>query len=521
MCQISANQPKAPKRTKMSRSSKFNRRLVLLTSGTVLALTCLMLSGCGSPTKTDTEILADGIKAAQAPTGPTFPGVTLKVAALQDPALGQITADLVGEWRASRQAELEVVEKPVLDPTGMPNDKSVDIWLVRGQSLGELIDKNTIEPLGDLNADWPARPPVFESMVCRYGPDRYAVPVGTSVLVMAFQESLTTDADFKAATEKAGIAFPPTTWDELEKAIPLLQPKFEMPVALPTQGSETDSLPLDIFLARATSAGKHRDHFSFLMSAENMAPRVAGTPFVDALKGLIAIRPKQKLTAGEARAAFRDGKAAILLDYAENATTWAKADTKGKISVAPLPGSLKVYEPDRKEYEKMPSVNLSAYLPNGGGWLAVIAKGRPEKNLAAARDFLTYLGSDSTAAVWATDKRMTLLPTRDALLANGFVDARTAPRVESGDWGESILKQLTSSNPVVGLRIPQARTFLNQLEIARQAAFDGQIAEVALSKAAEGWTSLVKQYGPARLKWHYRRSLVKPVTDPTPPPAGQ
>ena len=506
----------------MIRPHKFSHHRVLSSLSPILACIALLLHGCGSATKTDTEILADGAKSTQsAPSGPTFPGVTLKVAALQDPALGQITADLVGEWRASRLADLEVVEKPVLDPTGLPNDKSVDIWLIRGQSLGELIDKNAIEPLGDLNADWAARPPVFETMICRYGPDRYAVPVGTSVLVMAFQESLTTDADFKAAVEKAGIAFPPTTWDELEKTVPLLQAKFEMPVALPTEGLQNERLALDIFLARATSAGKHRDHFSFLMSAENMAPRVAGTPFVDSLKGLIAIKPKQKLTPGAARGAFRDGKAAILFDYAENATTWAKADTKGKIGVAPLPGSLRVYEPDRKEYEKMQSVNLSSYLPNGGGWLAVIAKGRPVKNLAAARDFLTYLAGDSTAAAWATDKRMTLLPTRDALLANGFVDARTAPRVESGAWGEAILKQLTSNNSVVGLRIPEARTFLAQLEIARQAAFDGQPAEAALTKAAENWSSLVKKFGPARLKWHYRRSLVKPVTEPTPPPADQ
>ena len=485
----------------------------------MLSLACFA-HGCGSPENDAQPTDSADTKATQEATGPTFPGVTLKVAALEDPSLSQVTADLVGEWRASRKADVEVVASPVADPkTGL--DPSVDVWLIRGQRLGEWIDKDAIEPLADLNADWASRPTVFDSMVTRYGPDRYSVPLGTSVLVMAYKESVINDPAIKAAAEKAGIAFPPTTWDAFDKYVPILKSKVATPLAQPTVSSANDMLPLDLFLARATAMGKHRDHFSFLMSADSMVPRVDGTPFVDSLKSLVALSPGQKMTPEDSRKAFREGKSAILIDYAENASKWANSDEKGKIGVAPLPGSLRVYEPDRKEYDKMQSPNLSSYIPIGGGWVAVLAKGRTPENANAAKDFLIYLAGNSMAAQWAADRRMQMVPTRDSLLASGFVDPRTAPRVESGAWGESILKQLTSPNIVVGLRIPQAGEFLADLDHSVQSAYAGGSVETALKQASEAWTKRVKAYGPERMKWHYRRSLVKPLTDPKAPPMGR
>ena len=140
------------------------------------------------------------------------------------------------------------------------------------------------------------------------------------------------------------------------------------------------------------------------MSADSMIPRVDGTPFVDSLKSLVALSPGQKMTPEDSRKAFREGKSAILIDYAENASKWANSDEKGKIGVAPLPGSLRVYEPDRKEYDKMQSPNLSSYIPMGGGWVAVLAKGRTPANANAAKDFLIYLAGNSMAAQWAADR---------------------------------------------------------------------------------------------------------------------
>ena len=476
-----------------------------------------LANGCGSPENVTKPATSSDLKTLQEATAPTFPGVMLKVAALEDPALGELTADLVGEWRVSRKADVEVVAKPVADAKTVL-DPAVDVWLIRGQSLGGLIDKDLIEPLGDINADWSSRPAAFDSMICRYGPDRFGVPLGASLLVVAYRESIMNDPAIKAEMEKAGISFPATTWDEFDRCLNLFKGKVEFPLALPTSVSATDRLLQDIFLARATAMGKHRDQFSFLMSAESMIPRIDGVPFADALKSLVALKPSQKMNSEAARKAFREGKSAILIDYAENAGSWAKPDEKGKIGVAPLPGSMRVYEPEGRVYEKMQSPNLSSYIPLGGGWLAVLARGRSAENIVAAKDFLLYLSGSSMAAQLAADRRMLMLPTRDALLASGFIDRRMAPRVESGAWGESILKQLTSTNYVVGLRIPQAGEFLSDLNQSMESAFHGEGPESALKQASQKWSDRIQAYGLERMKWHYRRSLVKPLTDPKAPP---
>lgn len=478
----------------------------------------ITFAGCTGPEPPPTPAEFSG--QPPTPVHQNFKGIKLKIASLEDTALSEVAADLLGEWQASTQGEVEIVAKPTVTEPGSL-DPSVDIWLVRGQKLGELIDQDALEPLGSLNADWAKRPPVFDSTVTKYGPDRFAVPIGTRMLVIAYREEELKSPATQESIQKAGLVFPPKTWDEFDKLVELLQKTKPGVLVIPTNIEPNDQLPLDIFLARSTAVGKHRDHFSFLFSAESMEPRIATTPFVDTLTALTKLKQAENLTPSQARAAFRDGKALMLIDYAENASTWAKVDEKGKIGVLPLPGSLRVYEPDRKAYDKMESSQPSAYLPIGGGYLAVIAKGRKPESLAAAKDLLTYLAGDSTATTWAADRRMAMCPTRDAMLAAGFVDPRIAPRVESGAWGEAILSQITGENAVVGLRIPQASEFLADLQTAVTASLNGKPPAGELENAAKKWKDRVAAFGPARLKWHYRRSLVRPVTDPKAPPRGQ
>lgn len=486
----------------------------------ILALTTssILFSGCGDSGNVDQPATQVGENST--PDTPKFPGTKIRVAALQDKPLGLVTADIVGEWQASREAEVEIIDSPDnSSQTGL--DPSVDVWLIRGQSLGDLVDKGLLATLGDLNADWQKRPPVFENLVCRYGPDRYAVPIGTRSLVLVYREEQANSPDWQQAIKQSDISFPPKTWDEFDKFVGLLHQTSPDLLALPSKPEPDDHLALDIFMARATATGKHRDHFSFLFSAETMEPRIANVPFADSLKALSALRPKTELTPKSAREAFRNGKAGLLIDYAENAGQWANPEEKSKIAVSPLPGSIRVYEPDRKTYDKMQAVQLSGYLPNGGGYLAVMAKNRPPENSKAALDFLTYLVSEATAVQWAADRRMLMCPTRDAILAGGFVDPRIAPKVESGAWGDAILTQLTTDNPVAGLRIPEADSFLSDLETAVLAGINGKESGEVLKNAAESWSSRVQKFGVQRMRWHYRRSLIRPQTDPKPPPAGK
>ena len=56
----------------------------------------------------------------------------------------------------------------------------------------------------------------------------------------------------------------------------------------------------------------------------------------------------EKFDAADARAAFREGRAAMLIDRAERVATWSGGKPVG---VAGLPGSERVYEPMQKEWK--------------------------------------------------------------------------------------------------------------------------------------------------------------------------
>ena len=86
---------------------------------------------------------------------------------------------------------------------------------------------------------------------------------------------------------------------------------------------------------------------------------------------------------------------------------------------------------------------------------------------------------------------------------------------------EAILKQIGSQNYVVGLRVPEARTLLDAVGKAVEAAFQGTPAGKSLDEADAAWKKAVESYGPQRMKWHYGRSLVRPLTDPVAPPHGK
>ena len=78
----------------------------------VLTVFSLLLSGCGT---SENESANEAALRDQSAVNPTFEGVKLRVAAMQDPALGQVTGDMVGEWQASRKAEVEIAtqQKPM------------------------------------------------------------------------------------------------------------------------------------------------------------------------------------------------------------------------------------------------------------------------------------------------------------------------------------------------------------------------------------------------------------------------
>jgi multiple sugar transport system substrate-binding protein len=498
-------------------------------------------------------------------SGPPFAGVELVVAAVGEPGLLEAIRVQSQEWERDSGARLVILP----DALGPAEAGQAHVLLFPGQLMGALVDvrvvdqvpesavrPGTVSPLGSarrgaaatgVGEDEPEagatrRDPLdfndvaqpFREQVTKYGDERFAVPLGGSALVLAFRrDAFQSEANQKSA-QSAGLTLqPPSTWEELEALARFFHDRDwdgdgepEAGIALPL-ADESEGVGTTIFLARSAALGQPPDQFALLFDTETMAARLASPPFVEALKAVVALRgsgPPEISTydAAAARAAFRQGRVALLIDRAERATQWTDPKSPAAVGVAPLPGSVRVFDPVRQAWMNPSAPNRVAYLPIGGGWMAgktTKAIGRTEQ---AAIAYMQSLASPETAQAIVSDPALPMVPVRISHLALGLPDPRAALGVDSRAWGEAVRETYGAPRLVVGLRIPEAEGYLADLASALRSVIRGEKSpEEALQAAAEAWDARTRRLGAARQLWHYRRSLNRLATTTLPPPPGE
>ncbi len=514
-------------------------RAIILVLRVSIGLTAI--SGCG-----------EGIKAPQ-PSQPRFPGLTLTIGALGNSALLAGARAQRGEWVASRGGEIAIHEVPL----SVQSVGDVDILLFPADRIGELVDANVLAKISNETV-MPPKPveagdgsgepdrsseepkpedtfrymdiaPGYRDQVTRYGSDRLALPCGGSALVLIYRrDAFERDANVAAAKDKGLTLQPPKTWDELDALARFFQgrdwdgdgsPDHGISVVL---GADAEGLGNATFLARAASLGQHPDHFSFLFDSEKMTPRIDTDPFVEALKAAIVWKASgppgiERFDADEARASFRSGKVAMLIDRAERFTTWSKGKRAG---VAPLPGSEQVFDPGARTWVSPPGRNAPSYLPNGGGWLIGVRRGLSGSQQDAAIDLVKYLASPEISRNLCAERSFPMLPFRIGQMSQGLPDPTSAPDIDSRLWSDAVSRTLLTDRVVPGLRIPGADGYLDDLAKGRQAALAGEDPHKALEGVARAWTVRTKARGPKRQLWHYRRSLNLRATAAEPPESG-
>jgi multiple sugar transport system substrate-binding protein len=489
------------------------------------------------------------------PSVPSFQGISLKVAALDDPAILTGVRALQGEWVASRGGAIAVSEQQIT----VESPLAADVVVFSGQRLGDLVDAQALALIPNA-AVMPPKPaesdsaepvdreppaagepeagafqyidiaPAFRDQVSRYGKDRLALPCGASALVLAYRREAFESESNRAAARTARLELrPPSTWSELDALAKFFENRDWNGDSKPDHGivlamaADQEGVGDTVFLARAASLGQHRDQYSFLFDSVAFAPRVDSPPFVEALKGVIAWKAfgppgVEKFDAARAREAFRAGQAAMLIDRAERVAAWSGGKPVG---VAALPGSERVFEPLRKQWTEESPPNRPSYLPHGGGWLIGISSRTTGKEREAAIDFAKYLASPDNLNSLRGEQTFPMLPVRTAQIGQGLSDPTQAPDVDMRQWSVAVAETLQLNRVVPGLRIHAADGYLSDLSKARIAALSGTSPEVATKSVASAWLERTKKLGQRRQLWHYQRSLNTLVTLPTPPDPGK
>ena len=423
---------------------------------------------------------------------PSFPGVSMKVGALDDGAILAGVSPQRGEWQASRHGEIAIRDEPLT----LETLSNIDVVLFPAQRLGDLVDAGVLAPIPNA-AVRPPRPadedtgsqgqpepdgaktalddtfqymdiaPAFREGVSKYGPERVALPCGGSALVIVYRrDALESDAN-RAAARQAGLSLEalPTTWPQLDALARFFEGRdwngdgaADHGIAL-ALGADKDGVGDAAFLARAASVGLHRDHYSFLFDADDMAPRITSPPFVESLRDMIALKAygppgMERFDAAAARESFRTGKVALLIDRAERAATWSHGKPVG---VAPLPGSERVYDPTRREWTSSSPRNAPSYLPRGGGWLIGINGRLSGTQLAAALDFAKYLANPENCNRLRAERAFSMLPVRTSQMGQGLPDPISAPDVDSRLWSDAVSRTLLAERVVPELAHSRGR----------------------------------------------------------------
>jgi multiple sugar transport system substrate-binding protein len=487
---------------------------------------------------------------------PSFPSTSIKVGALGDLAILTGVASQRGEWEASRQGKIVMHDESL----SLESVSSVDVVLFPAQRLGDLVNAGVLAPIPNA-AVLPPRPPEDESAdrdrrepdddkaplddtfrfmdiapafredVSKYGPDRVALPCGGSALVLVYRRDAFESVPNREAARKAGLSLeqPPVTWPQLDALAKFFQGRDWNGDGKPDQGialalgADSEGVGDATLLARAASLGLHRDQYSFLFDADDMSPRIEGPAFVDALRGIVALKTSgppgmERFDATAARESFRTGKVALLIDRAERAAAWSPGKPVG---VAPLPGSDTVFEPIRQAWTPSSPTNAPSYLPHGGGWLVGINGRLAGTQLEAALDFAKYLANPENTNRLRAERTFPMLPVRTSQMGQGLPDPLSAPDVDSRLWSDAVSRTLLAERVVPGLRIPGADGYLGDLSKGRVAAAAGEAPEKALAAVARAWTERTKAAGPNRQLWHYRRSLNTLATLPQAPEPGK
>jgi multiple sugar transport system substrate-binding protein len=488
----------------------------------------LALAGCGDPAP------------PKAPEKP-FAGMKLVVGVVEERALIPSIKAQRGEWAARTGADLTILDEPVA-PDALAKS-NVDVLVFPGDRMGDLVDVKALAILPDAiilppvptaegGNPAPEPPPddfkykdialAYRDQVTRYGPDRVALPLGGSALVVAFQRAAFDSPANQEAAKAAGLTLePPKTWEQFDALARFFHGRDwdgdgspESGVAL-AWGSDLEGVGNATLLARAAALGLHPDQFSFLLDSETTAPRVTAPPFVEALKAFTALKAfappaAEKFDADAARKAFRSGDVALLIDRAERADAWGTTGTP--IGTAPLPGSTRVYDFLRNAWEDRKLPNRPTYLLHGGGWLVGVAASTRQK--AAAEDFARYLAGPESTNLLRAEKTFPMLAVRASQLT---ANPRSAPGVESRPWADAVNRTLTAERVFPGPRFPGAPDYLADLTKARVAAINGQPAEPALEELSKAWAGRTRALGQDRQTWHHRRSLTGLTTTAEPP----
>lgn len=471
-----------------------------------LVLSVFYLAGCG------TQQGEEGQPGQSAPA-------KLTVVVLEDAHLADALRSYQGQWQAETSVPLEVhaasAERPPLE--------KADVLVFRSAQLGQLAEAGQIAPLAEekllpYSTAWSDLVERVRDQEGRWGQQVYALPLGSPLVVCYCRADL---------LDRLGLR-PPRTWEEYLQAAQQLKDRRRLGAAEATAGTSTNQPwtpalePLAagwagwMLLARAASYAKHPNYYSTLFEMQSMQPRIAEPPFVRALEELaatarLADSPEALLQADpdQVRQRFWRGECGMALCWPSRAGP-EKAAPEIKCTIVPIPGAAALWHPEEQKWLPAPEGEAfrAPLLGAAGRWAALGAQSdHPEAALQLIFWLVGKQGTEPRPAVCPAAAVFRKSDLKDPKRLMAWVEP-AMPTETARQYADAFQQTLSSSQWLVGLRIPGWQEYMAALDAAVHAAVRGEKTPAeALQAAAQKWRQLTARLGLENQRRAYRRNL--------------
>lgn len=434
-----------------------------------------------------------------------------------------VIEDAVLAEEIQRQWELRTDQKIVVrerrwEELAAAKRLAADVVIYPAGYLGELAERRLLAPIPtDVIAGPAVRRddllPLQRQLETVWGKKTMALPFGSPMLVLYYREDV---------LKALGVSVP-QTWEEYQRVVAALHARPELArIAQSTDDTEQQSQwvptlePLkstwsaQLLLARAVGYARHPEQIATLFEAGSMKPRIDSEPFVRALNELAQCQEGvpdawRALDPTEVRELFHRGQCALALTW-PSARSETSDRTRGGFRIAPLPGSLDVFDPISREWSVRKSGREMALLLGISGRLGSVTweAGSPQ---TAARLLALMTGPEIATEVSARDQDTTLFRESQLSRVEQWVE-RAAPRRAAQDYGDVVRAAQASRDVVFSPRIPGRATYLTALaEAVRRRLVEDVDAAESLAEAARQWERITDSLGRDQQRLAYRRSL--------------
>ncbi|MCH2570148.1 MAG: extracellular solute-binding protein [Planctomycetes bacterium] len=449
-----------------------------------------------------------------------------------------------------------------------------DILIFPSWALGDLAENDSLHRLEqtfleDENLNWNDFFPVLKNYFSRWSRATLSIPLGTPTLVCYFRRDLLEQYGHSPPHDWESYFRVAQSITRTSAASDNSQSKPQLGLAEPL-GKEWRRF---VFLARAATYSKHPNNYSFLFDLRSMKPLIAEDGFILALEDMVTARDLSPLASSDQQRidtwiknenrnsygddadriyeggsplfdeksgdtrnrydyilekhpelqanlnynvsdvqhALRTGQAMLGLGWEyPNRRQSTGTDHIAAIGITSLPGSNRVFDTTRKQWENMDkNPNQPAFL----GFMSLsLSLSKSTDNLDVATHFTRYF-FEYLSNNWPPEQGdPSVVPFRNTHQGNIMAWVHDDLGNQEAQQFFTIQQSATSSdNFVFDLRIPGSQQYMTALDQALHEALNGiSKPRKALETVAEKWESITDTYDRTKQRENYRKSLPIP-----------